>query len=58
MTDGVLRVICAILVGVGVLIIAVSSGFFMNLMGAGIVGASGSAAYLILSQRAQKHSGG
>ena len=32
-------------------VIAVSSGFFMNLLGAGIMAAGGSAAYLILSHR-------
>jgi hypothetical protein len=58
MTNIVLRVISAILIGVGVLIIAVSSGFFMNLLGAGIVGAGGATTYLILSHWAQKHSVG
>jgi hypothetical protein len=39
------------LVGFGILIIAVSSGFFMSLLGAGILAAGGSVAYLVLSHR-------
>jgi uncharacterized membrane protein YjjP (DUF1212 family) len=35
----------------GLLIIAVSSGFFMNLLGAGTMASGGAAAYLILSHR-------
>ena len=51
MIDKLLLAVCAILVGFGILIIAVSAGFFMNLLGAGIMALGGSAAYLILSYR-------
>jgi hypothetical protein len=51
MTNALLLAICAVLIGFGILIIAVSSGFFMNLLGAGITASGGSAAYLILSHR-------
>lgn len=50
-----LLVICAALVCFGALTIAVSPGFFMNLLGACIAAAGGSAAYLILSHRADRH---
>ena len=49
MTDKLPLVVCAILVAFGVLIIALSTGFFMNLLGAGIMALGGSAAYLIVS---------
>ena len=46
----VLLAVCAVLIGFGILIIAVSSGFFINLLGAGTMASGGSAAYLILSR--------
>jgi hypothetical protein len=46
-----LLAICAGLICFGILTIAVAPGFFMNLLGAGIFAAGGSAAYLILSHR-------
>lgn len=49
-----LLAICAALVCFGALTIAVSAGFFMNFLGACIAAAGGSAAYLILSHRADK----
>ena len=49
MTNIVLLAICAVLIGFGIVIIAVSSGFFMSLLGAGTMASGGSAAYLILS---------
>jgi hypothetical protein len=51
LTDTVLLAVCAVLIGFGILVIAVSSGFFMNLLGAGTMASGGSAAYLILSHR-------
>ena len=51
MTNAVLLAVCAVLVGFGIFVIAVSSGFFMNLLGAGTIASGGSAAYLILSHR-------
>jgi hypothetical protein len=51
MRDKLLLAVCAVLVGFGILIIVVSAGFFMNLLGAGIMALGGSAAYLILSHR-------
>jgi len=51
LTNAVLLAICAVLIGFGILIITVSSGFFMNLLGAGTMASGGSAAYLILSHR-------
>ncbi len=53
MTEKLLLAVCAVLIGFGTLTIAVSAGFFMNLLGAGIMALGGSAAYLILSHRAQ-----
>jgi hypothetical protein len=49
-TVGLLAV-CAVLVGFGLLTIAVSPGFFMNLLGAGMMATGGTAAYLISSHR-------
>jgi hypothetical protein len=46
-----LLAICAGLIVLGILTIAVAPGFFMNLLGAGIFASGGSAAYLILSHR-------
>jgi hypothetical protein len=46
----ILLTVCAILVGVGILTIAVSPGFFMNLLGAGMLATGGTAAGLILSK--------
>jgi hypothetical protein len=51
MTQRPLLVICAILAGFGIMIVAMTSGFFMNLLGAGIMAFGGSAAYLILGQQ-------
>jgi hypothetical protein len=51
MTNTVLLAVCAVLIGFGILIIAVSSGFFMKLLGAGTIASSGSAAYLTLSHQ-------
>jgi hypothetical protein len=51
MTDTVLLAVCAVLIGFGILVVAVSSGFFMNLLGAGTMASGGSVAYLILSHR-------
>ncbi len=41
MTDKLLLAVCAVLIGFGILTIAVSSGFFMNLLGAGIMASGG-----------------
>jgi hypothetical protein len=51
MTNTLLLAACAVLVALSILIIAVSHGFFMSLLGAGTTAAGGSAAYLILSHR-------
>jgi hypothetical protein len=51
MRDKLLLAVCAVLVGLGIVVSAVSAGFFMNLLGAGIMGSGGAAAYLILSHR-------
>jgi hypothetical protein len=51
MMNTVLLPVCAVLIVFGILIIAVSSGFFMSLLGAGTMASGGSAAYLILSHR-------
>jgi hypothetical protein len=53
MTDKLLLAVCTLLIGFGIFTIAVSSGFFMNLLGAGTMALGGAAAYLILSHRAQ-----
>jgi hypothetical protein len=47
----VLLSVCAFLVAFGMLVIVASSGFFMNLLGAGMLAAGGTAAYLLLSNR-------
>jgi hypothetical protein len=47
----VLLSVCAFLVAFGMLVIVASSGIFMNLLGAGILAAGGTAAYLLLSNR-------
>jgi hypothetical protein len=49
MTNTLLLAVCTVLVVFGILIIAVSPGFLMNLLGAATTAAGGSAAYLILS---------
>jgi hypothetical protein len=49
-----LLAVCAGLICFGILTIVLSSGFFMNLLGAGILAAGGSAAYLILSTRSEQ----
>lgn len=46
----ILLAVCVILVGVGILTIAVSPGFFMNLLGAGMLATGGTAAGLVLSK--------
>ena len=46
----VLLAVCTALVGFGILT-AISPGFFMNLLGAGMMGTGGAAAYLIWSHR-------
>jgi len=51
MANSMLLAVCAVLVVFGALVIAVSPGFFMNLLGACIMGCGGSAAYLILGHR-------
>lgn len=51
MTNPVLLVICAALVAFGIFTIAVSPGFFMQLLGAVIMALGGSAGYVILSHR-------
>ena len=55
MTNTVLLAVCAILIGFGILVIVVSSGFFMNLLGAGAMALGASAAYLILSPSNAQH---
>jgi hypothetical protein len=55
MTDKLLLAVCAVLVGFCILIIVVSPGFFMNLLGAAVTALGGSAAYLILSHRMDIH---
>jgi hypothetical protein len=47
----ILLAVCGILVGFGLLTIVVSPGFFMSLLGAGIMTTGGAAAYLISSHR-------
>jgi hypothetical protein len=49
MKTPILLAICAVLFAFGGLVVAFSLGFFMNLLGACIMGCGGSAAYLILS---------
>jgi len=46
-----LLTVCAVLVGFGIFTIAVSSGFFMQFLGAIVMALGGSAAYLMLSHR-------
>ena len=55
MSNNILLAICAALVCCGIFTIAVSPGFFMQLLGAGMLGTGGAAAYLILSHRSEKH---
>ncbi len=55
MTEKLLLAVCAVLIGLGTVTIAVSGGFFMNLLGAGIMALGGSAAYLILSPSRGTH---
>jgi hypothetical protein len=52
-SNGLLAV-CAALVCFGVLTIVVSPGFFMNLLGAGMLATGGAAAYLISSHRSSR----
>jgi hypothetical protein len=51
MEKTLLLTVCAVLVVVGILTIAVSAGFFMQLLGAIVMALGGSAAYLMLSHR-------
>jgi hypothetical protein len=46
-----LLTVCAALVAFGIVTIAMSSGFFMQLLGATVMALGGSAAYLMLSHR-------
>lgn len=46
----ILLATCVMLVGVGILTIVSSPGFFMNLLGAGMLATGGTAAGLILSK--------
>ena len=54
--DNILLGLCALLVLSGLFTIALSSGFFDSLFGAGMLATGGSAAYLILSHRADAKS--
>ncbi len=49
-SNAILLTACVILVGVGILTIVASPGFFMNLLGAGMLATGGTAAGLILSR--------
>jgi hypothetical protein len=51
MIKKILLAVCVVLVGFGIFTIVVSSGFFMNLLGACVAALGGSAAYLLLSDR-------
>jgi hypothetical protein len=51
MEKPVLLTVCAVLFAFGIFTIAVSSGFFMQLLGAIVMALGGSAAYLMLSRR-------
>jgi hypothetical protein len=51
MEKSVLLTICALLVAFGIFTIAVSAGFFLQLLGAIVMALGGSAAYLMLSHR-------
>ena len=55
MSNNMLLAICAGLVCFGVFTIAGSPGFFMQFLGAGMLGAGGAAAYLILSHRTEQN---
>jgi hypothetical protein len=57
MNDKILLAVCAMLVCFGLVVIAISAGLFMNLLGAGIFATGGSAAYLILGHRSDKRLG-
>jgi hypothetical protein len=46
--EGAAAFICTALIAFGILIIVLSHGFFMNLLGAGTAAAGGAAAYLSL----------
>jgi hypothetical protein len=48
--EGAAAFICTALIAFGLLIIVLSHGFFMNLLGAGTAAAGGAAAYLILAE--------
>ena len=49
--EGAAAFICTALIAFGILIILMSHGFFMNLLGAGTAACGGAAAYLILAER-------
>ena len=49
--QGAAAFICTALIAFGILIIVLSHGFFMNLLGAGTAACGGAAAYLILAGR-------
>ena len=51
MEKSLLLTVCAVLVAFGIFTIAVSAGFFMQLLGAIVMALGGSAAYLMLSHR-------
>ena len=54
MSNNIPLAICAALLCFGVLTIAVSPGFFMQLLAAGMLGTGRAAAYLILSEQKPK----
>ena len=49
--QGAAAFICTALIASGILIIVLSHGFFMNLLGAGTAACGGAAAYLTLAER-------
>ena len=51
MEKSVLLTVCALLVAFGIFTIAVSAGFFVQLLRAIVMALGGSAAYLMLSHR-------
>ena len=55
MSNNMLMAFCAGLFCFVVFTIAGSPGFFMQLLGAGMLGTGGAAAYLILSHRAEQN---
>ena len=55
MSNNILLAICAALVCFGIFTIAACPGFFMQLLGAGMLGTGGAVTYLILSHRSEQH---